>query len=201
MCHFSLDVSLFPSICMYAKLLQSCLTLCDSMVCSPPGFTVHGILQARILEWVAMPSSRGSSKTRDGTRISTSPALADLFFTTSTTWEAHSLVYSCAFPINILLCNHNTTIKIRKLTLVHRDLLFQKLLKFCQMFLRINRAIQDDIVFRLWCLFLLLFWNSLSLIFMMHFCRLKNVECLTFWNFNVSSVKLIFGRNIHVLYL
>ena len=149
MCHFSLDVSLFPSICMHAKLLQSCLTLCDSMVCSPPGFTVHGILQARILEWVAMPSSRGSSQTRDGTHISTSPALADLFFTTSTTWEAHSLVYSCAFPINILLCNHNTIIKIRKLKLVHRDLLFQKLFKFCQMFLRRNRAIQDDVVFRL----------------------------------------------------
>ena len=149
MCYFSLDVSLFPSICMRAKLLQSCLTLCDSMVCSPPGFTVHGVLQARILEWVAMPSSRGSSQTRDGTHISTSPASADLFFTTSANWEAHSLVYSCAFPINILLCNHNTIIKIRKLTLVHRDLLFQKLFKFCQMFLRRNRAIQDDVVFRL----------------------------------------------------
>ena len=199
--YFSLDVSLFPSICMCAKLLQSCLTLCDSMVCSPPGFTVHGILQARILEWVAMPSSRGSSWTRGGTRISTSPALADLFFTTSATWEAHFLVYSCAFPINILLRNQNTTIKIRKLTLVHKYLLFQKLFKFCQMFLRINRAIQDDVVFRLCCLFILLFWSSLSLTFMMHFCRLKNVECLTFWSFNVFSVKLIFGRNIHVLYL
>ena len=35
---------------------QLCLTLCDSMNCSPPGSSVHGILQARILEWVAMPS-------------------------------------------------------------------------------------------------------------------------------------------------
>ena len=42
-----------------AKLLQSCLTLCDCMDSSPPGSSVHGILQARILEWVAMPSSRG----------------------------------------------------------------------------------------------------------------------------------------------
>ena len=41
--------------------LQSCLTLCDPMDCSPPGSSVHGILQARILEWVAMPSSRGKS--------------------------------------------------------------------------------------------------------------------------------------------
>ena len=42
--------------------LQSCLTLGDPMDCSPPGSSVHGILQARILEWVAMPSSRGSSQ-------------------------------------------------------------------------------------------------------------------------------------------
>ena len=45
-----------------AKLLQSCPTLCDPMDCSPPGSSVHGILQARVLEWAAMPSSRGSSK-------------------------------------------------------------------------------------------------------------------------------------------
>ena len=42
---------------MCAKLLQLCLTLCDSMNCSSlPGSSVHGILQAKILEWVAMPS-------------------------------------------------------------------------------------------------------------------------------------------------
>ena len=41
--------------CMHAKLLQSCLTLCNPMDCSPPGSSVHGILQARILEWVAQP--------------------------------------------------------------------------------------------------------------------------------------------------
>ena len=44
-----------------ASVAQSCPTLCDSMNCSPPLSCVHGILQARILEWVAMPSSRGSS--------------------------------------------------------------------------------------------------------------------------------------------
>ena len=44
-----------------AKLIQLDLTVCDSMDCSPPGSSVHGILQARILEWVAMLSSRGSS--------------------------------------------------------------------------------------------------------------------------------------------
>ena len=43
---------------MCAKSLQSCSTLCDPMDCCPPGSSVHGYLQARILEWVAMPSSR-----------------------------------------------------------------------------------------------------------------------------------------------
>ena len=45
-------------LCMPAKLLQSCLTLCDSMNYSPPGFSVHGILQVRTLEWIDIPSSR-----------------------------------------------------------------------------------------------------------------------------------------------
>ena len=49
---------------------QLCLTLCDPMDCSPPGFSVPGILQARILEWVAVPSSRGSSQPRDRTSVS-----------------------------------------------------------------------------------------------------------------------------------
>ena len=49
---------------------QLCPTVCDPMDCSPPGSTVHGILQARILERIAMPSSRGSSGPRDWTWIS-----------------------------------------------------------------------------------------------------------------------------------
>ena len=49
---------------------QSCLTLCDPMDCSPPGSSVHGILQARTLQWVVMPSSRGSSQPRNQTRSS-----------------------------------------------------------------------------------------------------------------------------------
>ena len=51
-------------------IVQSCLTLCDPPDCSPPGSPVHGILQARILEWVAMPSSRGSSRPKDGAQAS-----------------------------------------------------------------------------------------------------------------------------------
>ena len=73
-----------------AKSLHSCLTPCDLIHSSPPGFSVPGILQVRILEWVAMPSSRGSSQTRDRSCLGSlaSPALAGGFFTTSTTWEA-----------------------------------------------------------------------------------------------------------------
>ena len=48
---------------------QLCLTLCDPMLCSPPGSAVHGILPARILEWVAYPFSRGSSQPRDQTGL------------------------------------------------------------------------------------------------------------------------------------
>ena len=73
---------------MRAKSPQSCLTLCDPRDCSLPDSSVHGILQARILEGIAMPSSRGSSLPRDQTRISTFPALAGGFFTTSAAWEA-----------------------------------------------------------------------------------------------------------------
>ena len=66
-----------------AQLLQSCPTLCDPTDCSPPGSSVHGISQARILESVAMPSSRGSSWPRDQTCVS---CIAGLYH--SATWEA-----------------------------------------------------------------------------------------------------------------
>ena len=49
-------------VCVCAKSLQSCLSLCDPMNCSVPGSSVHGVHQARILHWVAIPSSRGSSQ-------------------------------------------------------------------------------------------------------------------------------------------
>ena len=62
-------------VCVCVQSLQSSQTLCDSMDCSLPGPSVHGILQARILEWVTMPSSRESSWSRDQTCISASSAL------------------------------------------------------------------------------------------------------------------------------
>ena len=53
-----------------SKVAQSCLTLCNSMDYSLPGSSIHGILQARILEWVAISFSRGSSRPRDQPRVS-----------------------------------------------------------------------------------------------------------------------------------
>ena len=58
---------------MKVKVAESCLTLCDSMA-----YTVHEILQARILEWVAFLFSKGSSQPRDGTQVS---HIAGVFFT------------------------------------------------------------------------------------------------------------------------
>ena len=57
---------------------QLCPTLCDPMHCSLPGFSVCGILQARILEWIATPSSRETSQSRDRTLVS---FLTGIFFT------------------------------------------------------------------------------------------------------------------------
>ena len=65
-----------------AAVPQSCTTLGDRMDCSPPGSSVHVILQASILEWIAMPSSRGSSWPRGGTHISCISCITDGFFTT-----------------------------------------------------------------------------------------------------------------------
>ena len=62
-------------VCLVAQL---CPTLCNFMGCSPPDSSVHGILPARILELVAMPSSRRSSQSRDGTQVS---HIASGFFT------------------------------------------------------------------------------------------------------------------------
>ena len=59
-----LNMSVKTSPCVRAKSVQSCPTLCDPMDCNLPGSSLHGILQARILEWAAGPSSRGSSPPR-----------------------------------------------------------------------------------------------------------------------------------------
>ena len=64
-----------------AKSLQSCPTLCNPVNCSPPGSSVYGILQARILEWAAMLSTSRSSRPRDQTHGPCSSCIAGRFFT------------------------------------------------------------------------------------------------------------------------
>ena len=93
-----------PPMCGFkvkVKVAQLCSTLCD-----PMDHTVHGILKARILEWVAFPFSRGSSQPRDGTQVS---CLAAGFFTSWATRESVSgfkvslnMVQSSTRPLNIL---------------------------------------------------------------------------------------------------
>ena len=68
---------LSQGVCV-CSIAQSCPTLCNVMDCSLPGSSVHGTLQARILEWVAIPSSRGSSQPRDRTQVT---SIAGRFFT------------------------------------------------------------------------------------------------------------------------
>ena len=82
------------------KVTQSCPTLCNSMDCSPPGSSVHGILQARRLEWVVIPFSRASSQPRDQTLLH---------------WQAGSLALShLGSPIYWLTCRKSNSIQTLK---------------------------------------------------------------------------------------
>ena len=85
-----------------AKLLQSCPTLSNPMDCSTPGSSVHGILQAWILEWAAVPASRGSSWPKYASLMAA--ALAGGFFTTSTTCEALINGSRCCLFYSVLFC-------------------------------------------------------------------------------------------------
>ena len=78
---FSIQVAYQNPLCLVAQL---CPTLCDPMDCSLPGSSVHGILQARILAWVAISSSRGFSQHRNWTQVS---CIAGGFFTIWATRE------------------------------------------------------------------------------------------------------------------
>ena len=99
-------------------------SLCDSTDCSPPSSSVHGILQARIMVWVAISSSRGSSRPRDGTHVSCVSCIGRqifffFFLTTSATWEAqHGLKATVNFFSFIIALSFSV---------VPRSLLFQKL--------------------------------------------------------------------------
>ena len=87
----------------FVLVAQSCLTLCHPMDCSPPGSSVHGILWVRILEWVAIPFSRGCSQPRDWTWFS---CIADRYFTIWATWEALCELY--------FQCNATAYLKVKQ---------------------------------------------------------------------------------------
>ena len=79
--------------------VQSCLTLCNSMDCGLPGSSVHGIFQARILEWVAISSSRGSSQPREWTHVSCVFCPGRWILYHCTTWEVRSIYLSIKLVI------------------------------------------------------------------------------------------------------
>ena len=85
--------------CMHAKSLQSCLTLRPHGL-SLPGSYIHGIFQARILEWTAMPSSRGSSWPRNRTRVFYISCIGRWVIYHWATWESPIL------PIYVYICRH-----------------------------------------------------------------------------------------------
>ena len=80
------DISIQVHVCGRAQLLQLCPTLCSPMDYSLPGSSVHGIFQARVLEWIAISFSRGSSRPRDRTRVS---LIVDRCFTIWATREGN----------------------------------------------------------------------------------------------------------------
>ena len=110
--------------CFLLQLAQSCLTLCDPADYSPPGSSVHGIFQARMLGWVAISFSRGSSRPRDRTRIFYISSIAGRFFTTNVTWEARLGSSSLALPINrgrVKLTWITAGRRLGRITALHRD--------------------------------------------------------------------------------
>ena len=111
MMHKSKNIWILQNISwVLAKLLQSCLTLCDPMDCRSPGCSVHGILQARILEWVTMLSSKGSFWPRDS-----NPCLLRLLHSRQilyfwATGEAQTISYSplqgrVSLPLSLSCCH------------------------------------------------------------------------------------------------
>ena len=89
---FCSDAFVLPESESESEVAQSCPTLCDPMDCSPPGSSLHGILLllARVLEWVAISFSRGSSQPRDQTRVSCIPGRCFNLWASSITKATHN---------------------------------------------------------------------------------------------------------------
>ena len=98
--HLYIEVYMYIWSDMKCLVTQSCLTLCNRMDCSPSGSSVHGILQARILEWVAIPFSRRSSWPREQIWVS---CLAGRLFTIWANREAPYIYTHIHIRFNIAL--------------------------------------------------------------------------------------------------
>ena len=96
-CHFLLQCRKVKS---ESEVAQSCPTLCDRIDCSPPGSSIHGIFQTRVLDWVAISFSRGSSWPRDWTQVS---HVAGRRFTVWATREAHSGIWEAQNSLRKIL--------------------------------------------------------------------------------------------------
>ena len=97
--------------CLCDKSLQSCPTLCDPRGCGPPGSSIRGILQARILEWIAIAFSRDLPDPGiEPASLTLPPARAGGFFTAGATWEAPQVSDVSApcsvthVPLNVNVC-------------------------------------------------------------------------------------------------
>ena len=99
---FSLELAIILfCICLAFSVracVLSCVWLCDPMDCSPSGFSVHAVFQARMLEWVAISSSRGSSWPRDRTHVSCLSFTAGEFFTSEPQGKPSVLSDAPHFP-------------------------------------------------------------------------------------------------------
>ena len=85
----------------WGEVAQSCPTLCDSVDCSLPGSSIQGILQARILEWVAISFSRGSSRPRDRTQVSGIGGKCFNFWATGEAFHVLAIVNSAAMNVEV----------------------------------------------------------------------------------------------------
>ena len=87
--YYSLKYYYYENESVKVLVAQLCPSVCNSMDCSPPGYCVHGIFQARILKWVAIPFSKGSCQPRDRTWVS---CTAGRFFIIWATREAPTII-------------------------------------------------------------------------------------------------------------
>ena len=109
------------SLILWSEVAQSCLTLCDPMDCSLPGSSIHSIFQTRVLEWVAISFSRGSSQPRDRTQVS---CITGRCFTLWATRESLVTPLPEADCLSLLLQGSLNRIKSYSFTLERKGELF-----------------------------------------------------------------------------